>query len=340
MLLKNLLYIGNKLSGKGLNTTIIETLSAQLSKEGYRVTAVSVFKNPVLRMLDMLLAVIRYRKSDFVLIDTYSTSGFWFAFSVSQLCRLLRKKYIPILHGGNLPNRLQNNPKLCKMVFANAYKNVAPSHYLLEAFKKAGFTNLVFIPNTLEIDCYLYWKRTELQPKLLWVRAFDVIYNPKMAIDVLSLLQEKFPNAQLCMVGPDRDGSMESCKKYALEKNVTVCFTGRLSKEEWIALAKDYDIFINTTHFDNTPVSVMEAMALGLAVVTTNVGGIPFLLKDREEALLVGDSDVGGMVQAIQDLIEKPDVAQKNIRNARKKAESWDWEVVKMQWMELLEGEK
>jgi len=101
------LYIGNKLSGKGLNTTIIETLSTQLTKEGYRVVAVSVFKNPFLRMLDMLSAVIRYRKSDFVLIDTYSTSGFWFAFCVSQLCRLLRKKYIPILHGGNLPNRLQ-----------------------------------------------------------------------------------------------------------------------------------------------------------------------------------------------------------------------------------------
>ncbi|ESU20781.1 glycosyl transferase, group 1 family protein [Flavobacterium cauense R2A-7] len=334
--MKNLLYIGNKLSGKGLNTTIIETLSAQFTKEGYRVVAVSGFKNPVLRMLDMLLAVIRYRKSDFVLIDTYSTSGFWFAFSVSQLCRLFGKKYIPILHGGNLPNRLQNNPKLCTMVFGNAYKNVAPSHYLLEAFKKAGFSNLVFIPNTLEIGQYPFLERTELQPKLLWVRAFDAIYNPKMAIDVLSLLQKKFPEAQLCMVGPDRDGSMESCKDYALEKNVAVHFTGRLPKTEWIALAAAYDIFINTTHFDNTPVSVMEAMALGLPVVTTNVGGIPFLLKNNQEAMLVADNDFVGMVDAIVSLIENPQTAKEMARKARIKAESWDWNVVKDQWKNLL----
>lgn len=334
--MKNLLYIGNKLSGKGLNTTIIETLSAQFTKEGYRVVAVSGFKNPVLRMLDMLLTVIRYRKSDFVLIDTYSTSGFWFAFSVSQLCRLFGKKYIPILHGGNLPNRLQNNPKLCTMVFWNAYKNVAPSHYLLEAFKKAGFSNLVFIPNTLEIGQYPFLERTELQPKLLWVRAFDAIYNPKMAIDVLSLLQKKFPETQLCMVGPDRDGSMESCKDYALEKNVAVHFTGRLPKTEWIALAAAYDIFINTTHFDNTPVSVMEAMALGLPVVTTNVGGIPFLLKNNQEAMLVADNDFVGMMDAIVSLIENPQTAKEMARKARIKAESWDWNVVKDQWKNLL----
>lgn len=334
--MKNLLYIGNKLSGKGLNTTIIETLSTQLTKEGYRVVAVSGFKNPVLRLLDMLLAVIRYRKSDFVLIDTYSTSGFWFAFSVSQLCRLLGKKYIPILHGGNLPNRLQKNPKLCKMVFGNAYQNVAPSNYLFEAFKMAGFSNLALIPNPLEIVQYPFLKRMELQPKLLWVRAFDVIYNPKMAIDVLCLLQKKFPNAQLCMIGPDRDGSMETCKQYALEKNVAVHFTGRLTKAAWIALAATYDIFINTTHFDNTPVSVMEAMALGLPVVTTNVGGIPFLLKDAEEAFLVKDCDAEGMANAVLGLIDSPEMSQKIIGNARKKAESWDWDVVKEQWMMML----
>lgn len=330
------MYIGNKLSGKGLNTTIIETLSAQLTKEGYRVVSVSVFKNPVLRMLDMLLAVIRYRKSDFVLIDTYSTSGFWFAFCVSQLCRLLRKNYIPILHGGNLPNRLHNNPKLCTMVFGNAYRNVAPSNYLFEAFKKMGFTNLALIPNPLEIEQYPFLERTELQPKLLWVRAFDVIYNPKMAVDVLCQLQEKFPKAKLCMVGPDRDGSMESCKKYALEKNVMVHFTGRLAKEEWIALSTEYDIFINTTHFDNTPVSVMEAMALGLPVVTTNVGGIPFLLKDKEEALLVNDDDAEAMVKAVCTLLEDPETTRRIVLNARMKAESWDWEVVKGLWKELL----
>ncbi|CAM3615235.1 glycosyl transferase, group 1 family protein [Flavobacterium saliperosum S13] len=336
MPLKNLLYIGNKLSGKDINVTTIETLGASLTHEGYSVFYASEKRNPLLRMTDMLWMTFRLRKqTDYVLIDTYSTSGFWFAFLVSQLCRVLNKHYIPILHGGNLPNRLQNNPTLCRMVFGHAYRNVAPSHYLLEAFRRFGFTNLVFIPNTIEIDRYPYLERKEFRPKLLWVRAFDQIYNPKMAVTVLNELQKRYPDAQLCMVGPDRDGSMEHCKDYALENKVTVRFTGRLPKEAWIALAAEYDIFINTTHFDNTPVSVMEAMALGLPVVTTNVGGIPFLLKDREEALLVDDGDGEGMVKAICTLMENPVLTQRLVQNARRKAESWDWEVVKGLWADL-----
>jgi len=334
--MKNLLYIGNKLSGKGLNTTIIETLSVQLKSEGYTVTSVSDYENMFLRMLDMLFAVVRHKKTDFVLIDTYSTSGFWFAFIVSQLCRILHKKYIPILHGGNLPNRLKNNPRLSAMVFGNAYRNVAPSNYLYQAFKDFGFGNLLFIPNTLEIQKYPFKERTKVAPKLLWVRAFDKIYNPQMAVTVLAELQKKYPQATLCMVGPDRDGSMESCKAIADENKCNIVFTGRITKEEWIALSKDCDIFINTTHLDNTPVSVMEAMALGLPVVSTNVGGIPFLLNDREEALLVNDDDAHAMVKAIELLIENPEMTQRIVSNARVKAESWDWNTVKIAWNDLL----
>ncbi|ESU26046.1 glycosyl transferase, group 1 family protein [Flavobacterium limnosediminis JC2902] len=333
--MKNLLYLGNKLSGKGLNVTTIETLSNHLIWEGYSVASASDKKNPSLRLLDMLWAVIQSRKTDYVLIDTYSTSAFWYAFLVSQLCGVLGKKYIPILHGGNLPNRLKSNPKLCSMLFGNAYKNVAPSHYLLHEFEKAGFENLVFIPNSMEIQKYPFKERKQLQPKLLWVRAFADIYNPLMAVDVLKEVKKKYPDAQLCMVGPDKDGSGEQSKQYALEQGCDVRFTGRLAKEEWITLSKSYDIFLNTTHFDNTPVSVMEAMALGLPVVSTNVGGIPFLLKDKKDALLVGDGDVEGMVKAIRVLLGNQDMVQTMTRNARAKAEQWDWNVVKEQWKGL-----
>lgn len=336
MPLKNLLYIGNKLSGKGLNVTTIETLSNHLIGEGYSVISVSDKKNAILRMLEMLWVVAKSGKTDYVLIDTYSTSAFWFSFFVSQLCRILHKSYVPILHGGNLPNRLKNNPKLCRLLFGNAFKNVAPSPYLFQEFEKAGYTNLVFIPNTIEIQNYSFQERKQLRPKLLWVRAFASIYNPTMAIDVLQRLRHHYPDASLCMVGPDKDGSGELTKKYAEGLGLPVTFTGRLTKKEWIALAQEYDIFINTTHFDNTPVSVMEAMALGLPVVTTNVGGIPFLLQDKEDALLIDDGDVEGMAKAIESLIQQPMEAQRIIRKARNQAQSWDWEIVKYQWKDLL----
>ncbi len=335
---KKILYIGNKLAVHGWNPTTIDTLSALLAKEGYEVVTASSQKNKVLRIADMLLTVVKQaRSADFVIIDTYSTSNFWYAFLVSQVCRFLRLKYIPYLHGGDLPKRLQQNPRLCRMIFDHAYKNVAPSAYLIEQFRENKLPRLVQIPNLIEREFYTFKHREVLKPRLLWVRAFATIYNPKMAVAVAESLQKIYPETTLCMVGPDKDGSMDVVKSYADSKGVAVTFTGRLSKTEWTGLAADYDVFLATSHFDNMPVSVMEAMALGLPVVATNVGGIPFLLQDDIDAQLVADDDVEAMVEAVRLFIENPDIAQKQIEKAYRKVGSFDWKEIKKQWELLFE---
>lgn len=336
-----LLYLGNQLSKYGFNKTTIETLGFQLEQEGFHVYYASNKKSFPFRMLDMMWSVILYRKQvSYILIDTYSTKAFWYAFVCSQLARVLNIKYIPILHGGDLPNRLKNNPKLCQMVFANAYKNVAPSGYLKQAFESTGFKNVIHIPNSIEIDKYEFKARTELTPKLLWVRAFASIYNPKMAVKVLFELQRKYPNATLTMVGPDKDGSLQTTKAFAKSIGVAVNFTGQLAKEDWWQLASEHDIFINTTHFDNTPVSVMEAMALGLPVVSTNVGGIPYLLADKENALLVPDNDDKAMAKVILDLLEDQEKVNLVTRNARSFIAQMDWKAVKEEWKGVLKLER
>ena len=332
-----LLYLGNRLSKHGFNKTTIETLGLHLEQEGFGVYYASNKKSFPFRMLDMMWSVVLYRKQvSYILIDTYSTKAFWYAFVCSLLARVLNIKYIPILHGGDLPNRLKNNPKLCQMVFANAYKNVAPSGYLKQSFESAGFTNVIHIPNSIEIDKYEFKTRAELTPKLLWVRAFASIYNPEMAVKVLQQLQEKYPSATLTMVGPDKDGSLQTTKAFAESVGVAVNFTGQLAKEDWWQLASEHDIFINTTHFDNTPISVMEAMALGLPVVSTNVGGIPHLLTDKENALLVSDNDVSKMTDAICSLLEDQQKASDLTLNARHFIEQMDWNVVKEEWKRVL----
>ena len=60
-----------------------------------------------------------------------------------------------------------------------------------------------------------------------------------------------------------------------------------MKKSSWINLSKDCDIFINTTNYDNMPISVIEAMALGLPIVSTNAGGLKYFHDDGEDALLV-----------------------------------------------------
>lgn len=337
--MKKILYIGNKLQQSGNNSTSIETLGKFLANEGYQMHYASSKKNKVLRLLDMLLSCAKLRKQvNSVLIDVYSTQNFYYALAVSVLCNWLSMPYIAILRGGNLEERLKNSPKLCSMIFKNAAFNVAPSAFMLNVFKNYGYNNLLLIPNSIQVSNYPFKMRSNVTAKLLWVRALAKIYNPEMAVKVASALQKKGYQTELCMVGPDKDGSFNKLTDLAKNLNIQVSFTGRLSKRDWIELADNYDIFINTTTIDNTPVSVLEAMALGLPVVTTNVGGIPFLLKDGHDARLVKSGDVEGMAHAVSALIENPDEVQKLTRNARKLAETFDWGTVKKQWFKLIEA--
>jgi glycosyltransferase involved in cell wall biosynthesis len=333
---KKILYLGNILSENGSNLTTIETLSQNLQTLGYEVKSYSNKQNKFLRLSDMLVAVIKHRNFDYLLIDTYSTSAFWFAYWSAKLARWCNLKYIPILHGGELPNRLIKNPKQTKTYFSKAYFNVAPSLFMFDTFKKAGFENVVCIPNSIKISKYPFKKREKPEPKLLWVRAFAELYNPLLALKVLKLLLETYPNASLSMVGPKKDSSLEMCKTYAKQHNLPVTFTGKLSKTEWINYAKGFDIFINTTSVDNTPVSVIEAMALGLPVVTTNVGGIPYLVEDKINGLLVNPNNEGEMLKAIKRLMFKAGLAEDLSIQARKTVERFDWEVVKIRWENIL----
>jgi glycosyltransferase involved in cell wall biosynthesis len=275
-------------------------------------------------------------KVDYVIIDTYSTLNFWYALVISQLCRLLNLKYIPILHGGKLPEKIDNYPFLTSLIFKNAYYNSVPSKFLFSKLETKSWKNCIYIPNQIEIEKYSFIERKSFMPKLLWVRSLGSIYNPTMAIDVVEKLKIYFPDIQLCMVGPENGITIENLKKYAQNKSLEIVFTGKLSKTDWIKLSESYDIFINTTHFDNTPVSLIEALALGLPVVSTNVGGIPYLVRDKETALLVNDSDSQAMADAINELIKSPELAKELAANGRKLAEQFDWQIVKNHWKEIL----
>ena len=315
-------------------------LTKLLQNEGHTVICSSDKTNKIFRLLAMCYTIIRHRKTTaVVLIDTFSTSNFYYALITSQLARILALKYIPILHGGNLPHRLKHSEFLSTLIFKYAVQNVSPSLYLAHEFRKYKFET-VYIPNTIPIAEIPFKFRTNLAPKLLWVRAFDKIYNPAMAIKVLAILRKNHENASLCMVGPDKDGSLNQAKELANQLGVanSVTFTGVLPKKQWHQLSENYAIFINTTNIDNMPVSVVEAMALGLPVVSTNAGGLPYLIENGVDGLLIPVKDVNKMAEAIETLLSNAEKAGELSRNARKKAEQFDENTVKMQWHKLLEN--
>ena len=272
------------------------------------------------------------------MIDTFSTNAFYFAVILGVLSKFLRRPYITILRGGDLPTRLMKSPRLTRLLFKNSETNVSPSLFLQHEFQHHGFQTK-YIPNFIEIEKYPFKRRETISPKILWVRSFHHIYNPLLAITILEKLREKYPNAKLCMVGPDKDGSMQITRELIGELGIEnhVKMTGKLEKSAWIELSKQYDIFLNTTNFDNHPVSVIEAMALGLPIVSTNVGGIPFLLKDKKEAILITKQSTGAAVDAIEKIMQEKLSTQKMIENARKKSESFSWEKVEITWSQIID---
>ena len=159
-----------------------------------------------------------------------------------------------------------------------------------------------------------------------------------MAIEVLKELKNTYSEAVLCMVGPDKDGTLKDVKHlintYDLQDSVEI--TGVLSKDEWHKKSEEFDIFINTTNVDNTPISVIEAMALGLTVVLTNVGGLPYLIDDNKDGVLVDKEQPILMAKKIIEIIEEN--KSSFAKMARCKVENFDWSVVRKQWLKLLKN--
>ena len=306
-------------------------------REGWTVYQASDKKNIVLRMLDMIWKVISRPEADYILIDTFSTKNFYFAYIISLVARLMKKKYIPILRGGNLPVRLDKSPRMSKSLFGKAYVNVAPSGYLKKIFEEKGY-KVSYITNTIPIDKYHFKKRSRFEPRILWVRSFARHYLPENAVYSLMHLKKYYPEAKLCMIGPDKDGSMQDVKQLIDELNLNdgVEITGAMHPEEWHKKSEEYDIFINTTSVDNTPVSVMEAMALGLPVVSTRAGGVPYLIEDGKDGILVDINRPEEMAEKIRFLIENPEIGEEISARARKKVEKFDWSHVRNLWFEIL----
>lgn len=339
LLVSNLFSVGNTYGGVG------RELATRLSESGWQVTTTSAQHNRLLRPVDMLVAAWHARHHYLLAqVDLFSGPAFIWAEAVCWLLRQLRKPYVLTLHGGNLPAFAQRRSQRARRLLDSAAAVTSPSRYLCDQMSIYR-SDIVLLPNPLELDNYLFVERLNPQPSVVWLRAFSSGYNPSLAASVVALLKRDFPEIHLLMIGPDKgDGSFQSfqlsVKSLGIETQV-YC-PGAVAKRDVPSWLNKGDIFLNTTNVDNTPVSVMEAMACGLCIVSTNVGGIPYLLEHEQDALLVPPDDPDAMAAAVRRILTEPDLARRLSYNARRKAEQYDWETILPKWemlfVEVLEG--
>ena len=315
------------------------------SNEGYSVISASSKLNRVLRLIEIIDTVIRNRKAiDVLIVEVYSGMNFVVADIVGRIPRFFGLPTIFVLHGGNLPQFTKRYSSWTKRVLARADKLVAPSKFLKRELQELG-PPIEVIGNVVSLGDYPFQLRKSAAPKLLWMRSFHDIYNPRMAVTVFGSIKEKYPDAGLVMAGVDK-GLEPEIKKMVKEMGLqdAVRFPGFLDQEAKVREFSNADIFLNTNRIDNMPVSVLEACAMGLPVVATCVGGIPDLIQNGENGLLVPDGDVEGMVCAIDSLLKNPELTERLSVNGHKLAEKSSWENVRTKWEELFQeiqlGEK
>jgi glycosyltransferase involved in cell wall biosynthesis len=279
------------------------------------------------------------RRSDYLAayVEVYSGHAFYWAEAVCWVLRCARKPYVLALHGGALRSYAQRWPWRVRRLLRSATAVSTPSFYLRETLQPY-WSDIHVIPNGLDIALYPFLLRDRPRPRLVWLRAFHRIYNPTLAIRVVALLAQEFPEVYLSMVGPDKgDGSLQDAKRMASELGVA----DRIDWEEGVSKAlvpsrlQRADILLNTTKFESFGVSLMEAAALGLCVVTTDVGEVPYRWRQGEDALLVPPDDPAAMAVAVRRVLTEPGLAERLSRNARKKAEGFDWSVVLPRWEAL-----
>jgi glycosyltransferase involved in cell wall biosynthesis len=241
---------------------------------------------------------------------------------------------VVVYRGGAGPRFIARHPRAVPFILRKADLLVVPSGFLAAAFEPYGLEPRV-IPNVIDVSEFRHRERAHFGPKLIWVRHLRPGYNPWMAIEVLNRVREHHPEATLVMVG---GGAMLNELRIRIQREgiTGVTLTGEVPQTELRRRLDEADIFLNTTTVDNQPRSVMEAIASGLPVVSTNVGGIPYLLKNEDTALLVQSHDAAGMSAAIERLVRDPGLGHALVSRGRQLILQHTWEAVVPRWARAL----
>jgi glycosyltransferase involved in cell wall biosynthesis len=332
------LFIGNFLSAsrgsKGASEFVVERLIA----DGWPVLTASPYTGRVRRLLDITSSILRYHHQfDVADLEVYSGLAFMWAELSTRLLKWLHKPIVLSLHGGGLPEFSRRSPQRVHRLLALANAVTTPSQHILQTFQSLR-PDLVYLPNGLDVNQYEFRLRSSPLSRIAWLRAFHEIYNPLMAVGVVSELVKAYPDLHLDMIGPDKaDGTLAQVQRaiaqFGLERNITL--TGPIPNPDIPQRLQQYDLFINTTRLESFGVAVMEAAAAGLPIVTTDAGELPYLWTHEENALLVPNGDTPAMAHAVARLLREPDLAERLSNNARANAERFDWVNILPAWQQL-----
>jgi len=241
--------------------------------------------------------------------------------------------------GGEAKTYFEKSFKWVKPSLGKAREIVVPSGYLEKVFGDFGVTTRV-VPNIINLDRFKpVDQNTKKAPnqgfKLIITRNLEAIYGIETAIKALAIARQHVPGIFLAIAGTGpQQAQLEQLAKQ-LDIHGVVSFVGRLDAEQIVDFYQSADVMLNPTTVDNMPNSVLESLASGVPVVTTNVGGIPYIVEQDETALMVAVGDAKAMADEIVRLYQEPETRKKLIENGLNAVQPYAWPQVKGQWLSL-----
>jgi glycosyltransferase involved in cell wall biosynthesis len=283
-------------------------------------------------------ALLLTRVHRYDVLHVFSASYFSFLLAPAPAIfvgKLWRKKVVLNYHSGEAADHLARW-RTALPILRLADVVVTPSRYLVDVFARFGLPAQV-VSYSIETDRFRFRERQPLRPVFLSSRNHEPLYNVACILRAFALIQQRIPEARLIVGG---NGSQRS-QLESLARDLGLCqieFVGRIEPEEMPAYYDRADIYLNSSNIDNMPISILEAFAAGLPVVTTNAGGIPYIVADGLTGLLVECNDHQALAERAIGLLKDPELAAKIARNAFEQSRGYRWVAVRERWLKVYRG--
>ena len=332
------LMISPKISGLGGVAQHVGKLVELLKRDGYEVDVISVentFYLPVKGLMNPSFALSALAKvaarrllgRRYDVVHAHNVPS-------APAMRVARGGKVLTLHGvfseqvgylhGSLAGRLGAWAERKALGWADAITAVSRS--AAERYRRLGF-NVLHVPNALD--------PAELPEEGVRLSEKQVVYCGRLSrekgVDLLIEAVKRI-DAHLIVVG---GGPLERELRELARNDPRIRFTGPLPRSEALKLVKGSDVFVLPSRQEGLSTALLEAMAMGVPVVATKVGGNPELVEHGETGLLV-DPEPSQLANAISLLLEDRGLARRLAGNAAKIVrEKYSWPVVYRQYLDV-----
>jgi len=326
-------YLHELFSSNGITNEILATLPSKYGRNS-KLGRIRYLRG-IVSLIIYVMQLPRIRR--FTVIHILSSSGLNFyihTLPALVTAKMLGKATIIHYHGGQAESFFSTRKWLFNFSVYLADRLIVPSGFLEDVFINLGAKPLV-IPNVIDLSKLVFRERNVIHPILLSARNLTTTYNIACAIRAFKHIKDRFCEAQMIIAGegPELDYLIKLSKELNLHNSIK--FEGNVDNDRMIDLYNRADILINTSNIDNMPISILEAQAMGLLVISTRAGGVPYIIRHNTTGLLADLDNDDEIANNIIYAIENQSHSLSMIEASRIQVATFDKHLILQQWKNL-----